>query len=265
MANITDPLTLLTGDRAIDKLFGNGLQPGQITEIFGKSGTGKSGFALQMCLQVQLSADQGGLDGSAIYISTSGRFSITRLEQIIQSRFDVEDPSDLLEQIRILHIRDLETQNHLLKYQVPHAMEKYNVKLLVIDSITANFRVTDESAESSKASMIFETGEILRNLARRFNAVVLTINEVSARFSSVKRIAQDTHSAFLPLGNDPGDLYDYGPALGVAGSMLSNSRIRFHRNESTNERIMECLYSPQAPFSNCKFVITSGGLESEEC
>ncbi len=52
---------LKIGDRIIDSL--KCVSTGTITEIYGESGSGKSNFALQLCLHSQLPTEEGGLDG----------------------------------------------------------------------------------------------------------------------------------------------------------------------------------------------------------
>ena len=57
---------LSTGDDGINQLLGGGISigfPGNITEVVGSSGTGKTQFVLQLCLMVQLPMELGGLDG----------------------------------------------------------------------------------------------------------------------------------------------------------------------------------------------------------
>ena len=183
-------MPLSTGQTSIDRLFGcNGLETRQVTEIFGKSGTGKSTFCLSLCLQVQLSLSKGGLAANSIYICTSSRFSIKRLNQLMVP-FLADHPdlneSDLLEGIQIIHVRERETLIHMLKYQLPNLIKSFNIKLIVIDTLAAVFRVNDGGGTSSKASAIFETCMALHRLAYT-GIVILVVNEVSARFPSVKR------------------------------------------------------------------------------
>lgn len=164
--------------------------------------------------------------------------------------------------IFISHIRDLDTQTHILKYQIPALMERQNIKLIVIDSITANFRVSDDHGKSNmdpnRSKIVFETGQILHSIAQRFKAVVLCINEVSAKFERDVRIAHDSHGASL-VYSEPNDGCDYVPALGLALSVIMNNRIRFHRS-ANNEKSMHVVFSPRAPLHSINFVVDEFGI-----
>lgn len=83
---------------------------------------------------------------------------------------------------------DLETQEHILNYQLPVAIARYNVGLVVIDSITANFRAEHTShnvnALSTRSGELVKLGQMLRNLAAGEDVAVVVANQVSDRFDS---------------------------------------------------------------------------------
>ena len=68
-------LRLTTGSNMLDKLLGGGIESQSITEFYGEYGSGKSQICHQLCVNAQLPPEQGGLGGSALYISsgTCGR------------------------------------------------------------------------------------------------------------------------------------------------------------------------------------------------
>jgi len=117
---------------------------------------------------------------------------------------DLHDP-DKPSLSRILSIQtpDLESQEHILRFQVPVAIERHNVGLLVIDSITANFRaefdpaaarpstagnINSKSGNPVGAALMQRTaqlqslGTLLRDLARKYNIAVVVSNQVADRF-----------------------------------------------------------------------------------
>lgn len=81
---------------------------------------------------------------------------------------------------------DLESQDHILNYQLPVAVSRYNVGLVVIDSITANFRAEhtshDVNALSTRSGELAKLGQLLRNLAAREDIAIVVANQVSDRF-----------------------------------------------------------------------------------
>lgn len=81
---------------------------------------------------------------------------------------------------------DLETQDHILNYQLPVAITRYKVGLVVIDSITSNYRAEHSSntmlALSMRSSELAKLGQMLRNLAVKEDIAIVLANQVSDRF-----------------------------------------------------------------------------------
>ena len=73
---------ITTGSQELDDLLGGGgAETGSLIEFFGEFRTGKTQIMHQLCVNVQLPAEQGGLEANALYIDTEGTF---RPERIIQ-------------------------------------------------------------------------------------------------------------------------------------------------------------------------------------
>ena len=68
-------LRLTTGSKAMDRIVDGGLETQTITEFYGEYGSGKSQICHQLCVNVQLPSENGGLDGGALY----DKFSKTRV------------------------------------------------------------------------------------------------------------------------------------------------------------------------------------------
>ena len=81
---------LSTGSSNLDKLLGNGVETGSITEIFGEFRTGKTQLCHTLCVTCQLPIEQGGGAGMAMYIDTEGTFRPERLIPIAQ-RFGLDE------------------------------------------------------------------------------------------------------------------------------------------------------------------------------
>ena len=77
-------------------------------------------------------------------------------------------------------------QDHILNYQLPVAVSRYNVGLVVIDSITANYRAEHASdsvgALSARSGELAKRGQMLRNLAVKADIAIVVANQVSDRF-----------------------------------------------------------------------------------
>ena len=126
----------------------------------------------------------------------------TRLAQILKthprlSTLPVADrPS--LSRIQSTHIHDVEAQEHILRYQVPVAVKKQNIGLLVVDSIAANYRAefdrnkARKGAESfaKRSNQLSQLGALLRDIARSCNIAVVVANQVADRFTTVETSSQ---------------------------------------------------------------------------
>ncbi|OJJ49865.1 hypothetical protein ASPZODRAFT_1050427 [Penicilliopsis zonata CBS 506.65] len=94
-----------------------------------------------------------------------------------------------LENILSINAMDLETQDHILHFQLPVAVARYDVGLVVLDSITANYRA-EHAADSllalaARSSHLAKLGHLLRNLAAQDEGLAVVVaNQVSDRFES---------------------------------------------------------------------------------
>lgn len=182
---------LMTLDPALDDALGGGFQPGHITEIVGESAVGKTQFVLGLLLSVQL-APPRGLGRSAMYVSTEGNLNTKRLSEILNSHPEYqklpssERPS--MDHVRTTTTNNLQEQEHILRYQLPVAVQRYNVGLIVLDSVAANFRAEHGNYTPTglreRALELRQLGNMLRQVALERNAVVIVTNQVSDRFES---------------------------------------------------------------------------------
>lgn len=69
--------------RSLDELLNGGAKMGQVTEISGPPGAGKTQFLMQLAVSCTLPIVMGGLGGACIYIDTEGSFVPERFYQIV--------------------------------------------------------------------------------------------------------------------------------------------------------------------------------------
>lgn len=206
--------TISTLDEEVDAVLGGGIPAGYITEITGEryvklsfyiglvadmrppfSGAGKTQFLLTLLLSVQLPPPHG-LSRSACYISTEHPLPTTRLSQILSNQpLLSRSPSSYLSRILTLQTPDLESQDHILTYQLPVALAKHNVGLVVIDSIAANYRAETSTttpdthmssgpqALAQRSTDLIRLGRQLQDLARIHKCAVVVSNQVADRFA----------------------------------------------------------------------------------
>ena len=149
-----------------------------------------------------LAAQLESKDGSrrnALYISTEAQLQTTRLNQILETHPKLVDlPLDhkpSLARIQSTHVHDLEAQEHILQYQVPVAIQRFNVGLIVVDSVAANYRAEFEKGGRPSHSLAKRSAQVtrlathLRDLARHHNIAVVVANQVADRFESQSMLA----------------------------------------------------------------------------
>ncbi|KAL2141447.1 hypothetical protein VTI28DRAFT_2406 [Corynascus sepedonium] len=189
--------TISTLDSELDHALGGGIPAGYVTEVTGESGAGKTQFLLSLLLSVQLPPPHG-LGRPALYISTEAPLSTRRLAQMLsanplfQRLAPAERPS--LDNIISTVTQDLESQDHILTFQVPVEVERRGIGLIVLDSVAANYRAEFERSASSsggkhgsnmgaRTAELLKLGMHLRNIAQRHNLAVVVSNQVADRFS----------------------------------------------------------------------------------
>ena len=85
---------------------------------------------------------------------------------------------------------DLESQDHILTYQLPVALARHNIGLVILDSIAANYRVERSSANTpsalaTRAAQLVRLGALLRTFSREHDCAMVVANQVADRFPPV--------------------------------------------------------------------------------
>ncbi|EGS23843.1 DNA repair protein (rad57)-like protein [Thermochaetoides thermophila DSM 1495] len=184
--------TISTLDPTLDAALSGGIPIRTITEITGESGTGKTQFLLTLLLSVQLPPPHG-LGRPAMYISTEAPLPTRRLSQMLSTNPVFQQPPrhqrPSLDRILSTSTPDLESQDHILTFQVPVEIERRNVGLLVLDSVAANYRAEFERAGGKQGSNmgartaeLVRLGMLLRELALKYDMAVVVANQVADRF-----------------------------------------------------------------------------------
>mmetsp|Transcript_17090 Transcript_17090/g.23026 ORF Transcript_17090/g.23026 Transcript_17090/m.23026 type:complete len:114 (+) Transcript_17090:277-618(+) len=68
-------------DHFLDVVFGLG----EVIEVCGLAGTGKSQICFQLCLNVQIPRAFGGVEGQALFIDTHGDFAAERVSEMAKN------------------------------------------------------------------------------------------------------------------------------------------------------------------------------------
>jgi DNA repair protein RadA len=234
-------LRLTTGSRMLDKLLDGGIESQSITEFYGEFGSGKSQICHQLCVNVQLPPERGGLGGAALYIDTENTF---RTERIIQMAKNLGlDPQEVIKNIIFAEAYTSDHQMFLLE-NADKIIKENGVRLIIVDSLTSHFR-----SEYLGREMLAERQQKLNKhlhrlirLARAFNAVAVVTNQVMS----------------MP------DVF-FGNAIHPVGGHIvahtSHTRVFLRKSARGPVRIARLVSSPHLPEGEGIFMIFEGGIE----
>jgi DNA repair protein RadA len=239
-------LRLTTGSEALDKIVDGGLETQTITEFYGEYGSGKSQICHQLCVNVQLPPERGGLNGAALYVDTENTF---RLERIVQMAKHVGlEPEQVVKNIIYAEAYTSDHQMFLLE-NADEVIKANNVKLIIVDSLTAHFRSEYIGREmlAPRQQRLNKHMHKLIGLARAFNAVAVVTNQVMSK--------PDVFfgNAVHPIG---------GHIVGHT----SHTRLYLRKASRGPVRIARLVSSPYLPEGEEIFKVTENGIEdvSEE-
>jgi DNA repair protein RadA len=234
-------LRLTTGSHAVDKMVDGGLETQTITEFYGEYGSGKSQFCHQLCVNVQLPPERGGLNGAALYVDTENTF---RLERIIQMAKHLGlDPEQVVKNIIYAEAFTSDHQMFLLE-NADEVIKANNIKLIIVDSLTAHFRSEYIGREmlAPRQQKLNKHMHKLISLARAFNAVAVVTNQVMSKPDQF--FGDATH----PIG---------GHIVGHT----SHTRIYLRRASRGPVRIARLVSSPYLPEGEEILKVTENGIE----
>ncbi|ALM76071.1 DNA repair and recombination protein RadA [Thermococcus barophilus] len=234
-----------TGSKSLDKLLGGGIETQAITEVFGEFGSGKTQIAHTLAVMVQLPPEEGGLNGSVIWIDTENTFRPERIRQIAENRG--LDPDEVLKNIYVARAYNTNHQMLLVEKAEEIIKEKLNtdrpVKLLVVDSLTSHFRseYVGRGALAERQQKLGKHLADLHRLANLYDIAIFVTNQVQAR-----------PDAFF------GD-----PTRPIGGHILAHSAtLRIYlRKGKAGKRIARLIDSPHLPEGEAAFRITDKGIE----
>ena len=128
-------IKLKTGSKSFDELLGGGFETSAIVECFGEFGSGKTQIAHLLAVNCQ----KDDPTAVAVYIDTENTFRPERIKQLAEGAG--VDPQKALSNIKVAKAYNSDHQM-LLAEKVEDLIknDKLNVKVLIVDSLTAHFR-----------------------------------------------------------------------------------------------------------------------------
>jgi len=232
---------LTTGSQNFDDLLAGGIETGALTEVFGEFRTGKTQLGHQLCVNVQLPYEAGGLEGNALYIDSEGTF---RPERIIQMA-DAKD-LDINNVLRNITVGRAYNSDHqiLLVRDAPKIIEDKNIKLIVVDSLIGHFRseyIGRGKLASRQQILNIHIHDLLRLSETYDELAVLFTNQVSAK----------------------PDVFYGNPITHAGGHIVAHgATIRiFFRKGKGEQRVAKVVDAPHLPEADAVFSITEDGIQ----
>ena len=233
---------ITTGTECLDLLLDGGLETQALTEVYGEFGSGKTQFCHTMCVTVQKPKEEGGLDGTVLYIDTENTFRPERIVSIAKA-FGM-DPEKALDKIIVARAYNSAHQTLILE-EASQLIRENNVKLLVVDSAVGLFRseYLGRGTLSVRQQRLNKFVHLLVRIAETYNCAALATNQVMA---------------------SP-DVFFGDPTRPIGGNVVAHtSTYRIYFKKSGKKRIARMVDSPHHPEQEVIFALSEAGVVDPE-
>ncbi|NXD01743.1 RA51D protein, partial [Certhia familiaris] len=219
---------LPTGSPSLDQLLDSGLYTGEVTELMGAPGSGKT----QVCLGIAASVSLG-LKQHVLFLDSTGGFTASRLYQMLRAQTEDEEEQAILRPLRLCFVLQLEALQRVQVvrvfniYELLSALQELRdrlsqqvvssmgpLKMVLLDSVSAVIYPLLGGRQSEGLALMMQLSRELKTLAREFSLAVVVTNQVTR------------DSSTGPLK----------PALGRSWSFVPSTRVLLESKEATWEK-----------------------------
>jgi len=255
----------------VDDLLGGGIETQSITEVYGEFGSGKSQVTHQMAVNVQLSKENGGLEGGCIFVDSEDTFRPERIDDMVRG-LDDEILADEMEKREIegtpsdeeameelvaafldqIHVAKAFNSNHQIllaekakELAGEHEETEWPIRIVCVDSLTAHFRAeyVGRGELADRQQKLNKHLHDLMRLGDLFNTAILVTNQVAS---------------------NP-DSYFGDPTQAIGGNILGHaSTFRMYlRKSKGNKRIVRLVDAPNLADGEAVMRVEGAGLKPE--
>ncbi|MBI3036204.1 DNA repair and recombination protein RadA [Candidatus Woesearchaeota archaeon] len=225
------------GSTALDNLLGGGFETGAITEAYGAFGSGKT----QVAHSLAVNTIRQFPDSYVVYLDTESTFRPERIIDIAKAQG--LEPEKVLKQIKVARAFNSDHQM-LLAEKIDDLIKKQglNVKLVVVDSLTAHFRAEfiGRGTLADRQQKINKHMHTLMRLGELNNLCVYVTNQVMAK----------------------PDTFFGDPTEAIGGHIVGHAstyRIYLRRGKK-GTRVAKMIDSPSLPEGEATFVLDTSGV-----
>ena len=231
---------ITTSSQELDNLFHGGIETGCVIEFFGEFRTGKTQLAHQLCVNVQLPKEDGGLSGNALYIDTEGTFRPERIIQMAEGH-DL-DHKKVLKNIVFGRAYNSDHQIMLIK-EASNLIKEKNIKLIIVDSLIGHFRseyVGRGTLANRQQTINTHLHDLLRLTDIFPDLCIVVTNQVQSK----------------------PDVFYGNPTVAAGGNIVAHgSTIRVYLRKGKGEqRVAKMIDAPHLPEGEAVFSITENGI-----
>tara|TARA_Y100000310_G_scaffold336283_1_gene420393 strand:- start:1522 stop:2547 length:1026 start_codon:yes stop_codon:yes gene_type:complete len=229
---------ITTGSKAFDELMSGGFETAAITECYGEFGSGKT----QVGHLLAVNAQKVFPGSTVVYVDTENTF---RPERIIEfAKGAGMDSNKVLANIKVA--RAYNTDHQMLmteKVEDLVSKEGANIKVLIIDSLTAHFRAEfiGRGTLAERQQKLNKHMHTLLKLADTHNLCVYVTNQVMSK----------------------PDVFFGDPTQAIGGHIVAHaSTFRLYlRKGKKGSRVAKLVDAPNLPDGECNFFVTTEGLK----
>jgi len=232
---------LTTNSSTLDEILAGGIEPGSVTEFYGEYRTGKTQIAHQLCVNVQLPYEEGGLEGNALYIDTEATFRPERIIQMADAK-DL-DYNKILKNIIVGRAYNSDHQVLLIQ-EASKIIKEKNIKLVVVDSIIGHFRseyIGRGTLANRQQTLNVHIHDLLRLTEVFEELAVMFTNQVSSK----------------------PDVFYGNPTVATGGHIIAHgATVRIYLRKGKGEqRVAKMIDAPHLPEAEAVFSITEEGIK----
>jgi len=233
---------ITTGTDALDTLFAGGIETQALTEVYGEFGCGKTQFCHTMCVQVQKTKAEGGLEGGVLYMDSENTFRPERIVSIAKA--NGLDPEKVLDNIIVARAYNSSHQMLILE-EASSLINENNIKLIISDSAVGLFRAEylGRGTLATRQQKLNKFVHLLVRLAETYNIASIMTNQV---MSSPDQFFGD-------------------PTKPIGGNVVAHtSTYRVYLKKSGKKRIARMVDSPHHPEMDVIFALGEAGVLDPE-